>query len=123
MLTMPVQGNGTPNRWTPAPYIPPAAQYQTVKAPSPKLGDPPVSAAENLARSPMIAFVTDIAAASASAYLAWGLNVRRNTCLLRVGEKGYPIEKCPGSGWSTFWWIMSTAMAVKALHDLSEMNA
>lgn len=115
---------GTPKRWSPAPYAPPAAQYQALR-PAPKLGADvaPVSAVESFMRSPMLAFVTDVAAASASAYLAWGLNQRRNTCLINAGAKGYPIDKCPGTSWSTFWWIVATAMGVKALHDLSQMNA
>lgn len=115
---------GAPQRWTPAPYAPPSAQYQALR-PVAKLGADAAapSAVENFMRSPMVAFVTDVAAASASAYLAWGLNQRRNTCLIRAGEKGYPIDRCPGTSWSTFWWIVATAMGVKALHDLSQMNS
>lgn len=123
MLTQGTNGNGAPNRWSPAPYVLPAPHYQAVR-PAPKLGaDAPASAAETFMRSPMLAFATDVAAAAASAYLAWGLNQRRNTCLVKAGEKSFPIERCPGTSWSTFWWIVATAMGVKALHDLSEINA
>lgn len=120
MLTPGSNGNA-PKRWSPPPYVPPALTYQAVRPQMAQSSLP--SAAETLARSPVVAFVTDILAASASAWLAYGLTQRRNICLVRAGEKGYSLDNCPGTGWSTFWWITATAMGVKALHDLSEMNS
>lgn len=122
MLTTGTNGNAAPRRWSPAPYVLPALPYQAVR-PAPQLGADAISAGERFMRSPTVAFVTDVAAAAASAYLAWGLNQRRNVCLAKSGKEGFSIEKCPGTSWSTFWWIVATAMGVKALHDLSEMNA
>jgi hypothetical protein len=120
MLTPGPNGNA-PKRWSPPPYAPPTLTYQAVRPQ--QLGQTsPITAAETLMRSPVIAFITDISAAAASAYLAYGLTHRRNLCLIRAGEKGYSQDNCPSTAWGTFWWIAATAMAVKALHDLSEMN-
>jgi len=123
MLTNGTNGNGAPKRWSPAPYAPPAAHYQAVR---PQLGDSSSGpgAAEMLMRAPQIAFATSLAAGAASAWLAYGLGRVRNTCVVRAAEKGVsPETHCPGTGWSTFWWIMATAMGVKALHDLSRMSS
>jgi len=145
MLT-PGNGNGA-QRWSPAPYVPPALPYQAVR---PSLGDTaaPISAAESFWRSPVIAFGTSFIAAVAGGYLAYGLGRQRNVCLRWntspknevVGHKrndegrlvdvyggglslSEAMAKCPGTTWVTFWWVLAAAMGVKALHDLSEMNA
>jgi hypothetical protein len=52
--------------------------------------------------SPELAALTDIAAASASAYFAYGLG--------RVQNK-----------WSTFWWVISAGATIKLLHDVSRI--
>lgn len=122
MQTTVVQGNGMIGRWSPPRYVPPPAQYGLGKPATSALGAP-VSGAEVFFRSPVLALMVDVVGAGASAYLAWGLNHRRNRCLVKAGAESFPIEKCPGTGWSTFWWIMATAMGVKALHDLSLLNA
>jgi len=65
-----------------------------------------VPASTTLLDSPLLALATDVTAASASAYLAFNLG-----------------RLDPPSGWSTFWWIVSAAAGIKALHDLARLNA
>lgn len=90
--------------WSPARYVPPAAQYQAVRPKT--LGEVTVPASTTLLDSPLLALATDVTAASASAYLAFNLG-----------------RLDPPSGWATFWWIVSAAAGIKALHDLARLNA
>ena len=118
--------------WNPARHVP-ISRSQLGQVPSATILD-----------SPLLSFGTDLVAAAASAYLAYGLGVTRNTCLdwltsptSRVVGKDRDgkeihgsglsmeraLEKCPGTTWITLWWIIATAAGVKALHDLSRMRA
>lgn len=89
---------GFVNGWSPMRYAPPPSSYQATRP----LGEgAPPSA--TLLDSPLLSLATDVTAAGASAYLAYGLGKLN-------------------SGWSTFWWIAAAAAGVKALHDLARAN-
>lgn len=91
---------GFGNGWSPMRYVPPPAAYQALRTPA--LGE--VSPSSTILDSPLLSLATDVTAAGASAYLAYGLGKL-------------------GSGWATFWWIASAAAGIKALHDLARVNA
>jgi hypothetical protein len=79
--------------WSPARRIPPSAAQA--------LGQGASSAA--ILDNPLLAAGTGFVLASSSAYLAWGLQVRK-------------------SGWAVFWWLAATAGTMKMLHDLSRLK-
>jgi hypothetical protein len=110
--------------WAPAPYLPPPAPYglpAPARAPAPekRMGAITASGLERLFADPTLAFLTSVVAAVTTGYLGYGLSRIRQDCLLKVQSGSVKLEACPGTTWSTFWWIVSTAMGVKALHDLS----
>lgn len=116
-----IQRPGFGNGWAPAPYTPPTTPYSPVRREK-ALGAPiTASGIEKFFADPTLAFVTSIVAAAASAYLGYGLNVVREKSLVLVSDGKIKPEQVPGSTWPTFWWIMATAMGVKALHDLSRI--
>lgn len=87
--------------WRPAPYMPPKTPFGGERA----LGQgPAVPGSVSLMDSPFLAFSTDVVAAAGSGYLAYGYSKLH-------------------SPWSTLWLVVATAMTVKALHDLSRLNA
>lgn len=92
--------NITPISWRAAPYAPPKTPF----APQ-RLGQSQASVANAFMDSPGLAFGVDIVAAAGSGYLAYG------------------FSKLGNSTWSTVWLVAATAAAVKALHDLSRLNA
>lgn len=87
--------------WSPAPHRPLPSPYRT------RIGQATAPAEPRKPNpffdSPLLALVTDASAAGMSAYLAWGLGKAGNT-------------------WSTFFWVLSAAMGMKALHDLSRVK-
>lgn len=86
--------------WRPAPHRALPSPYRT----SLQQATPPVGGGRNpFFDSPLLALVTDGSAAAMSAYLAYGLG--------RAGNK-----------WSTFFWVVSAAMTMKALHDMSRLK-
>lgn len=89
---------GFVNGWSPVRYVPPPAAYQATR-----LGEVSTPSS-TLLDSPLLSLATDVTAAGASAYLAYGLGKL-------------------GSGWATFWWIAAAAAGVKGLHDLARLNA
>lgn len=119
-----IQKPGFGNGWAPAPYSPRPTPYSPVRQEKEKgkaMGALTVSGIEKFFADPTLAFVTSIVAAGASAYLGYGLNVVREKSLALVADGKIRPEQVPGSTWPTFWWIMATAMGVKALHDLSRI--
>lgn len=90
-----------PVLWRPAPYAPPLQQRSASHA----IGQAPTSAPSiSLVDSPGLALAIDLAAVTTSAYLAYG-----------YGKVHSPM--------STVFLLLATAIGVKALHDLSRMNA
>lgn len=92
-----------PISWRPTPYgIPHKTPYTSERA----LGQGPgVPGSVSLMDSPFLALSTDVVAAAGSGYLAYG------------------YSKLHSQTWSTIWLVVATAMTVKALHDLSRLNA
>lgn len=82
-----------PHRALPSPY---RASLRQAAAPAPGTRNP-------FFDSPLLALVTDGSAAAMGAYMAYGLG--------RAGSK-----------WSTFFWVVSAAMTMKALHDMSRLR-
>ena len=115
--------------WAPAPYLPPPAPYGLpvpARPPAearPRMGAITASGLERFFADPTFAFIASLAAAVTSGYLGYGLGRIRQDCLVKVQGGSAKLEECPGSTWSTFWWIIATAMGVKALHDLSRIKA
>lgn len=91
-----------PISWRPAPYAPQKPPYTGERT----LGQgPAVPGSVSLMDSPFLALSTDIVAAAGSGYLAYG------------------YSKLQSQPWTTIWLVVATAMTVKALHDLSRLNA
>lgn len=89
--------------WRPAPYAPPLKTPFTGER---ALGQGPViPGSVSLMDSPLLALSTDVVAAAGSGYLSYG------------------FAKTNNPTWSTVWLVVATAMTVKALHDLSRLNA
>lgn len=87
--------------WRAAPYAPSRKNPFGERA----LGQgPSVPGSASLMDSPLLALSTDIVAVAGSGYLAYGYSKLQ-------------------SSWSTVWLVVATAAAVKALHDLSRLNA
>lgn len=117
IATVQRQGNG----WTPARYAPPPAPYTPPAQKS--MGSAQLGASlESFFADPTLAFVTSLVAAAASGYLGYGLNVMREKSIAMVQQGKISAAQVPGTTWSTFWWILATAMGVKALHDLSKIQ-
>lgn len=74
----------------------------------PALAQAPIAAPEapidRFLGSPQVALATDVATAGISAYVAYHLSQIN-------------------SGWSTFWWVVTTASVMKGLHDWKRVNA
>lgn len=72
----------------------------------PALAQAPIAVApiDRFLASPQVALATDVATAGISAYVAYHL--------ARIN-----------SGWSTFWWVVTTASVMKGLHDWKRVNA
>jgi hypothetical protein len=88
--------------WRATPYAPPRKNPFGERA----LGQTPVvPGSVSLMDSPLLALSTDVVAAAGSGYLAYG------------------YSKLQSSTMSTIWLVVATAMTVKALHDLSRLNA
>jgi hypothetical protein len=98
------------NGWRPIPYAPPPAPYQAVRPK--KLGEVTVAPSTTILDSPLLALSTDVVAALAGGYLAWSLGA--------AGPRG---EAPVSPTWSTIWWVVAAAAGIKALHDLSRLNA
>ncbi len=89
--------------WRPAPYAPPLRTPFTGER---ALGQAPaVPGSQSLMDSPLLALATDVVAAAASGYLAYGYSRTHESTL------------------STVWLVLATAMTVKALHDVARLNA